>query len=46
VTIPALLDYLCPQRAEHDSRKGSMWAVFLHDGQLIAADYYQRPGSP
>jgi 8-oxo-dGTP diphosphatase len=46
VTIPALLDYLCPQRAEHDSRKGSIWAVFFHDGQLIATDYYQRPGSP
>jgi 8-oxo-(d)GTP phosphatase len=46
VTIPALLDYLCPQRAGHDSRKGSIWAVFFRDGQLIAADYYQRPGSP
>jgi phosphohistidine phosphatase SixA/8-oxo-dGTP pyrophosphatase MutT (NUDIX family) len=45
-TIPALLDYLCPQRAGHDARKGSIWALFFYDGQLIATDYYQRPGSP
>jgi phosphohistidine phosphatase SixA/8-oxo-dGTP pyrophosphatase MutT (NUDIX family) len=46
VTIPALLDYLCPQRSGHDSRKGSIWAVFFRDGQMIATDYYERPGSP
>ncbi len=46
VTIPALVDYLCPQRAGHDARKGSIWAMFFHDGQLIATDYYERPGSP
>ena len=46
VVIPGLLDYLCPQRAGHDSRKGSIWAVFFDDGRLVAADYYARPGSP
>ena len=45
VVIPGLLDYLCPPRARHDSRKGSIWAVFFADGQLVATDYYERPGS-
>lgn len=45
VAIPGLLDYLCPERAGHNSRKGSIWAVFFHDGRMIASDYYERPGS-
>ena len=45
VVIPGLLDYLCPNAATHDSRKGSVWALFFTDGQLIASDYYERPGS-
>jgi 8-oxo-(d)GTP phosphatase len=46
VTIPGLLDYLCPQRSQHDSRKGSIWAIFFHEGRMMASDYYERPGSP
>ncbi len=45
VVIPGLIDYLSPQQAGHDSRKGSIWAVFFADGQLVATDYYERPGS-
>lgn len=45
VVIPGLLDYLCPGRPGHDSRKGSIWALFFRDGRLLAADYYARPGS-
>lgn len=45
VVIPGLLDYLSPRQASHDSRKGSIWAVFFADGQLVATDYYERPGS-
>ena len=44
VVVPGLVDYLCPQRARHDSRKGSLWALFFADGQLVATDYYERPG--
>jgi 8-oxo-dGTP pyrophosphatase MutT (NUDIX family)/phosphohistidine phosphatase SixA len=45
VVIPGLLDYLCPKAANHDSRKGSVWAVSFADGRFVSADYYQRPGS-
>jgi hypothetical protein len=45
VVIPGMLDYLCPQQPGHRSRKGSIWALFFSGGRLLAADYYERPGS-
>ncbi|MCW2529983.1 MAG: mutT1 [Pseudonocardiales bacterium] len=41
--IPGLLDQIDPDRAPHDSRKGSIWALFFGDGELLHADYYGRP---
>lgn len=42
-TIPGLLDRLRPANAPHDSRKGSVWALFFRQGRLISLDYYERP---
>jgi 8-oxo-dGTP diphosphatase len=42
--IPGMLDLIDPGRAPHDSRKGSIWALFFGDGELLHADYYGRPG--
>ena len=44
VTIPALLDYLCPQRAGTTVARARSGPLFFHDGQLLATDYYERPG--
>jgi broad specificity phosphatase PhoE/8-oxo-dGTP pyrophosphatase MutT (NUDIX family) len=45
--IPGLLAELgvsgCPDRP-HPARKGSVWALSIHDGQVVSADYYPRPG--
>ena len=42
-TIPGLLDRVRPDAAPHDSRKGSVWALFYSSGELVSADYYDRP---
>lgn len=42
-TIPPLLDHLDPEQAPHDSRKGSVRALFFRAGELVASDYYDRP---
>jgi 8-oxo-dGTP pyrophosphatase MutT (NUDIX family) len=40
--IPGVLDRTQPAQAPHDSRKGSVWAMFYRRGALVAADYYGR----
>lgn len=42
-TIPLLLDQLDRANAPHESRKGSVWALFFAGGELVASDYYERP---
>ena len=42
-TIPGLLDRFGPAGVAHDSRKGSMWALFFAAGELVCGDYYERP---
>ena len=42
-TIPAVLDHLDAEHAPHDSRKGSVRALFFREGELVASDYYERP---
>lgn len=42
-TIPGLLDRLRPAGAPHVSRKGSVWALFYREGELLSADYYEHP---
>ena len=39
--IPGVLDLTQPDGAPHDSRKGSVWALFYRSGELVAADYYR-----
>lgn len=42
-TIPPILDRLDPEHAPHQSRKGSVRALFFRAGELVASDYYERP---
>jgi 8-oxo-dGTP diphosphatase len=41
--IPGLLASVDPDHAPFTSRKGSVWALFFAHGQLVQADYYERP---
>jgi 8-oxo-dGTP diphosphatase len=43
VAIPGLLQMLQAPAAEYPCRKGSVWAVSVHRGSVIAADYYPHP---
>jgi 8-oxo-dGTP diphosphatase len=41
--IPALLNLLEAPAADFPCRKGSIWALAVHRGSVIAADYYPHP---
>ena len=41
--IPGLLAQVDPSHVPHSSRKGSVWALFYARGELVKADYYDRP---
>ncbi|HEY2043164.1 MAG TPA: NUDIX domain-containing protein [Jatrophihabitans sp.] len=41
--IPGLLADLDVPRSDHPSRKGSVWALSVHRGSVIAGDYYPHP---